>query len=285
MSVADTGRPGRSTKPGPPGSDRVHRAVRAEISRAHRRRGGQPVRVLDVGGGSGVWAVPIAASGCQVTVVDTSPNALAALRGRAREAGVADRVNALQGDAHALVDAVPAAGADLVLGHGLLEVVDDVNAAVRQLAEATVPGGAVSVLVAGRYGAALALAHAGRLAQARAVLTDVAGRSGPTDPLQRRLDPAGLRRLLGTTPLSIELVQGDGVFEGWLPDAVPETSAPGGGAGEELVALADLVATTPELLALAARLHALARRPDPADGGEEAPARPAAHPHERHPAW
>jgi S-adenosylmethionine-dependent methyltransferase len=269
MSVADTGRPGRSTEPRPAGSDCVHRALHVEISRAHRRRGGHPVRVLDVGGGSGVWAVPIAASGCQVTVVDTSPNALAALRGRAREAGVADRVNAIQGDAHALVDAVPTAGADLVLGHGLLEVVDDVGAAVRQLAEATAPGGAVSVLVAGRYGAALALAHAGRLAQARAVLTDPAGRSGPSDPLQRRLDPTGLRRLLGLTRLSIELVQGDGVFEGWLPDAVPEASAPGGGAGEELVALSDLVATTPELLVLAARLHALARRPDAARTSEE----------------
>jgi len=261
MRVADAGRSGQWSEVGMPRSDSaVQRALRGEIERARRRRGGLPVRVLDVGGGSGVWAVPMAAAGCQVTVVDTSPNALAALRGRARDAGVADRVTATQGDVHALVDAVPAAGADLVLGHGLLEVVDDVAAAVGQLAEAVVPGGALSVLVAGRYGAALALAHAGRVNQARAVLTDPVGRSGPTDKLQRRLDVVGLRGLLESAArLSIELVQGDGVFEGWLPGAVLQSAA---GGGDGVAELAGLVAGTPELLVLAARLHVLARRPE-----------------------
>jgi SAM-dependent methyltransferase len=242
------------------GGDRaVRRALRAELARARERRGDDPVRVLDVGGGSGAWAVPLAAAGCAVTVVDTSPNALAALRGRVREAGVADRVTATQGDVHALVDAVPAAAADLVLGHGLLEVVDDVALAVVQLAGAVVPGGALSVLVAGRYGAAVAQAHAGRLAQARAVLTDPAGRAGPSDALQRRLDELGLRGLLESAAgLSVELVQGDGVFEGWLPSAVLEAE-PGGPEG--LAELADLFAGTPELLVLASRLHVLARRP------------------------
>ena len=48
-------------------------ALRAEFRLALARRADQPVRVLDVGGGSGVWAVPMAAAGCAVTVVDTSP--------------------------------------------------------------------------------------------------------------------------------------------------------------------------------------------------------------------
>ena len=200
----------------------------------------------------------MAAAGCQVTVVDISPNALAALRGRAREAGVAERVTAVQGDVHSLTEAVPAAASDLVLGHGLLEVVDDVAAAVGQLTLATEPGGAVSVLVAGRHGAALALAHAGRLTQARTVLTDPEGRSGPTDPLQRRLDVSGLRGLVESgAGLAVELVQGDGVFENWL---AVETQGSGGG-GDGLAELADVVSATPELLVLAARLHMVARRP------------------------
>jgi SAM-dependent methyltransferase len=202
----------------------------------------------------------MAVAGCQVTVVDVSPNALAALRGRAREAEVAERVTAVQGDVQSLTDAVPAGAADLVLGHGLLEVVDDVAAAVGQLAVATEPGGAVSVLVAGRHGASLALAQAGRLVQARTVLTDPVGRSGPTDPLQRRLDVPGLRGLLESSAgLAVELVQGDGVFENWLG---VEPSGPGGG-GEGLAELADVVSATPELLVLAARLHVVARRPVP----------------------
>lgn len=260
MNMAAAGDSGQLPEAGSPGSGAaVRRALQAEVDRARQQRGGEPVRVLDVGGGSGVWAVPMAAVGCQVTVVDTSPNALAALRGRAREAGVADRVVAVQGDVQALTDAVPPGGADLVLGHGLLEVVDDVVAAVGQLAEATLPGGAVSVLTAGRYGAALGQAHAGRLPQARAVLTDPAGRTGAADPLQRRLDPVALCELLESAGrLAIELVQGDGVFEGWLPAAVLE-SDPSGADG--LAELEQVVAGTPELLVLAARLHVLARRP------------------------
>jgi SAM-dependent methyltransferase len=251
---------GRPPEPGEglPGVDGpVRRALRAEVQRAGERRAGAPVRVLDVGGGSGVWAVPMAAAGCTVTVVDTSPDALAALRGRAVRAGVADRVRAVQGDAHALAEVVPSAGADLVLGHGLLEVVDDIAGVVMGLAEAVVPGGAVSVLVAGRHAAALAHAHAGRLAQARTVLTDPAGRWGSGDPLQRRLDEAGLRGLLESAAgLSVELVQGDGIFHGLLPAAVSET------APSELESLEALVAGNPEFLVLAARLHVLARRPD-----------------------
>lgn len=247
-----------ATAEGLPAADGpVRGALRAEVQRARERRAGAPVRVVDVGGGSGVWAVGMAIAGCTVTVVDTSPDALAALHGRAVRAGVADRVQGVQGDAQTLSEVVPAASADLVLAHGLLEVVDDIAGVVVQLAEAVEPGGAVSVLVAGRHAAALAHAHAGRLAQARTVLTDPAGRWGPGDPLQRRLDEAGLRGLLESAAgLSIEIVQGDGIFHGLLTSAVSEVSP------SELETLELLVASNPEFLVLAARLHVLARKPD-----------------------
>ncbi|HZZ50810.1 MAG TPA: methyltransferase domain-containing protein [Pseudonocardia sp.] len=233
----------------------VHRALHAEVERARRRRGDQPVRVLDVGGGSGAWAVPMAAAGCAVTVVDTSPNALAALQGRAREAGVGSRVVALQGDVLTLADVVPEADADLVLGHGLLEVVDDVDSTLANLAAATRPAGAVSVLVSGLYGAVIAQVHAGRVSQANAVLADPRGRTGQQDPLQRRLSLAAAREVLQATEgLSVELVQGDGVFEGWLP-AAAWASDP-----DDLAELEAAMARTPELLVLAARLHLMARK-------------------------
>ena len=44
---------------------------------------GTPLRVLDVGGGSGMFAVPLARLGHDVTVVDPSADALATLRRRA----------------------------------------------------------------------------------------------------------------------------------------------------------------------------------------------------------
>jgi SAM-dependent methyltransferase len=214
--------------------------------------------VLDVGGGSGAWAVPLAKAGCAVSVVDPSPNALAALVRRARDAGVHDLVTAVSGDVDALADVAPVAQADLVLGHGLLEVVDDVASAVRAMAQATAPGGAVSVLVAGRLAAVLARTLAGRLAEARAVLTDPDGRFGPDDALRRRLDAASLRRALAAEPeLHLELLQGDGVLEGWVPGAVRDGGPAMAGPISELE---ECAAAEPALIDVAARLHAISRR-------------------------
>ena len=236
----------------------ARRAVEAEVARVRAERPGSAPRVLDVGGGSGAWAVPLARLGCAVTVVDASPNALAALQRRAREAGVAQLVTAVQGDVDALVEVAPAAAADLVLGHGLLEVVDDPARAVAALRAAAAPGAAVSVLVAGRHAAVLSRTLAGRLAEARALLTDPDGRLGPDDALRRRLDAATLTALLGDGGLRVELLQGDGVLEGWVPGAVRD----GGPAAARAVAeLEELATGTVALRDVAARLHAVARRP------------------------
>jgi S-adenosylmethionine-dependent methyltransferase len=192
-----------------------------------------------------------------VTVVDPSPNALATLHRRAAEAGVQDLVSPVQGDADSLADAVPAASADLVLGHGVLEVVEDVASAVRALADATAPGGAVSVLVANRYAAVLVRALAGRLGEARLILDDPGGRFGEVDPLLRRFDTEGLVALLETSGLSVELVQGDGVVADLIPGGVLEIHP---GAADQLAELELSAAGRVPLRDVASRLHALARR-------------------------
>src|SRR5690348_4574613 len=86
--------------------------------------------VVDIAGGS---PVRLAVLGRRVTVVDPSPDALAAAGRRADEQGVADRVTALQGDLTDLLDLVPAGSVDLVLCHGVLGLVDDPAAALRTL--------------------------------------------------------------------------------------------------------------------------------------------------------
>lgn len=236
--------------------DAVRLALDTELAAVRRRRA-EPPRVLDVGGGSGVWAVPLAAAGCLVTVVDPSPNALATLQRRAVEAGVADLVSAVQGDTDALADLVPAGGADLVLGHGVLEFVDDLGAAVSQLAGAAAPGGAVSVLVVNRYAALINRVLAGRLVDARQLLDDPDGQL-PGDTLLRRFDVDSLRATLSTAGLDVELLQGYGVVADLVPGAVLEGNP---GAAEALAQLEMAAATRPPLRDVASRLHALARRP------------------------
>jgi SAM-dependent methyltransferase len=236
----------------------AERVLAAEVGRLRDARPGSPPRVLDVGGGSGAWAVPLARLGCAVTVVDSSPNALAALERRARESGVHHLVTPRQGDVDALAEVVAEGAADLVLGHGLLEVVDDPVRAVAALAAATAPGAAVSLLVANRHAAVLSRTVTGRLAEARALLTDPDGRLGPDDALRRRLDTATLTALLDTAGLRIEVLQGDGVLEGWVPGAVRDG---GPSATRAIAELEELAVHVPALRDVATRLHALARRP------------------------
>ncbi|SMD10806.1 class I SAM-dependent methyltransferase [Kibdelosporangium aridum] len=236
--------------------DAVRRVLYAELAAARDRRAGEPPRVLDVGGGSGVWAVPLAAAGCAVTVVDPSPNALATLHRRAQEAGVVDSITALQGDSDALAQLIPAGSVDLVLGHGVLEVVDDPKTTIAAMAEATAPGGLVSVLVANRYAAILHRAISGRIVEARRLLDDPAGQL-VEETLSRRYDITGLNQLLVDGGLKVELVQGHGVFSDLVPGSVLDSNP---GAAEALAQLELAASTTSPLLDVAARLHALGRR-------------------------
>jgi S-adenosylmethionine-dependent methyltransferase len=87
----------------------------------------RPLRVLDLGGGTGGTAVPLAEAGHEVIVVDPSLDALASLRRRAAEAGLSDTLVSTQGDADDL-RAILKARVDLVCLHGTLEVVDDPGA-------------------------------------------------------------------------------------------------------------------------------------------------------------
>src|SRR6201999_2701882 len=130
--------------------------------------------VLDIGGGTGGFAVRVAGLGHRVTVVDPSPDALAALARRAREVGV--EVAGQQGDLTSLPDLVEPGSTDLVLCHGVLEVVTDPAAALAAIGTTLRPGGTLSLLVAQRHAAVVARAMAGHFAQAKALLE-----AGPGD--------------------------------------------------------------------------------------------------------
>ena len=146
----------------PPGGDPGRR-------RAHRvdRRDRPAPTVVDVGGGSGTRAVPLAVHGRRGDggrlvggrAGDPAPPGRGR-RGRRPGQRRAGR-RRVAGVGH------PAGGADLVLCHHLLEEVDDPAAVVAALAAAVRPGGQVSVLVAGRLGAVVGQTLAGRFARGR----------------------------------------------------------------------------------------------------------------------
>jgi SAM-dependent methyltransferase len=230
-------------------------AVWAVLRRELDRHADRELTVLDVGGGTGGFAVPLAEAGHAVTVVDASPDALAALTRRAADAGVAGRVRAVQGDGDALAGLVEPGSVDLILCHAVLEVVDDPAGVVGAITTALRPGGAVSLLVAGRAAAILGRAINGHVRSASAVAGDPEGRAGLRDTLRRRYDAASATELLSAAGLRVEETHGVRVLTDLLPAAVVE---------EDPQAVLDLelqLSAQPPFRDIASQLHLFARRP------------------------
>jgi len=219
--------------------------------------GTSPLRVVDAGGGSGGFAVPLAELGHDVTVVDPSPDSLAALERRAAETGTAARIVAVQGDVAGLAEVVPAASADLVLCHSVLELVDDPAAALQAVAQVLRPGGVASILVANRVAAVVARVAAGRIAEARRLLDDSTGSAGDGDPLLRRFAVDELHALAVAAGLRPQLTHGVRVFADVVPPALVDGDPD---AARELLELEHAAADRADFLAVATQLHLLADR-------------------------
>jgi S-adenosylmethionine-dependent methyltransferase len=213
---------------------------------------GTPLRVLDVGGGSGMFAVPLARLGHDVTVVDPSADALATLRRRADTAGAGERVRGVQGDGDLLHEVLPAAdtgGYDLALCHYVLEVVDDPAVTLGEISRALRPGGQVSVATANRAGAVLGRAVAGHPVEALALFED--------------RDPAPTRRRFTPQDL-LALVEGAGLRPGpWRGVSVVADllEASSGAEPRAVHALELALAEESPYRDIASGLHVLAARP------------------------
>lgn len=235
----------------------VWKVLRAALEQRQAEAGGAELDVLDVGGGTGGFAVPLAERGHRVTVLEPSPDALASLDRRVAEAGVGDRIRAVQGDASNIRDVVGSAQVDAVLCHGVLEYVEDPAEVAADLAAALRPGGLASVLVSNRNAVVLSRAVAGHIAEARHAFDDPAGRWGGRDPLPRRFAPAEVAALVTGAGLEIRSTHGVRVFSDLVPSAVVEGET---ATFEALVELEAAVSEHPAFLALANRVHVLAAR-------------------------
>jgi SAM-dependent methyltransferase len=185
-----------------------------------------------------------------VTVVDISVDALATLTRRSVEGGVAEHIVGLQGDLENHFDALAEGSFDLVLAHGILEVLDDSPAAFTVMAGVLAPGGVLSVLVTNPAAAVISRALAGDVVAALKDLADL-------DDRESRVGPASVRALCAAHGLQVESVQGVGVFTELIPGA--SLDAPG--VRDALAELEAGSATRSPFTEIASRQHLLARRP------------------------
>ena len=252
--------------------------VLTEVIAARVAQVGRPsLDIVDVGAGTGGYAVSLASGGHRVTVVDPSPDALAAAQWRAAEASVS--LTDVQGEAADLPSLVGAASADLVICHNVLEYVDSPAAALAAVARVLRPGGTVSVLAANTVAAVLQRALAGRYAEARALLPDTglpdtglpgtglpgtgqAGaderhveRTAPTAGAARRFTLPELTALITGAGLRVGDTHGIRIFSGLLPGAGADPTTV-----DALRELEEAAATCPPLRDIATRLHVLGHR-------------------------
>ena len=233
--------------------------------------------IVDAGGGTGGFAVPLANLGHSVTVIDPSPDSLAAAQRRAAEQNVPLR--AVQGEAADLAALAGEQSADLVLCHSVLEYVDSPTAAMAAIAAVLRPGGAVSVLTASAVAAVIHRALAGRFDEARRLLTGIgpgadgngaapdgrrpagtgaaAGGRGPAGPGPRRFTLAGVTSLIEQAGLRPGAALGVRVFADLVPRVVADADP---GAEHALQGLEVAVSAHPAFHDFAAQFHVLGYR-------------------------
>ena len=231
--------------------------LRDVVSARAAEAGRAALDIVDVGGGTGGLAVPFAALGHSVTVIDPSPDALAAAQRRAAEAGAA--LTAVQGEAASLDSVVGPKSADLVICHNVLEYVDSPADAMTAIAAVLRPSATVSVLAANTVAAVLHRALAGRFTEARQLLGGEAAGAGAgtgTGP-PRRFTLPELTRLIEAAGLRAGQSHGLRIFSGLVPGALLDAD-PGG--SEALRALEAAAAVAPPLRDIAAQLHLLGHR-------------------------
>ncbi|MEU9885637.1 methyltransferase domain-containing protein [Sphaerisporangium sp. NPDC051017] len=230
-------------------------ALRAALAERAGAAGRERLDIIDAGGGTGGFAVPLAGLGHAVTVVDPSPDSLAALERRAAEAGVT--VTGIQGDAADLRELLPAGSADLVLCHSVLEYVEDPAGALAAVAGLLRPGGVISVLAANPVATAIHRSLTGHFDEARQALADPSGRWGEHDPTPRRFSGEALAGLLSAAGFTPGEARGVRVFADLVPGRLLDGEP---GAARALVALEQAAAAHPVLRDIATQLHLFGHR-------------------------
>jgi S-adenosylmethionine-dependent methyltransferase len=110
-------------------------------------------RILDIGGGTGIWAVKLARAGHDVTCADLSHKMVDVARAKAEEEGVTDRVKCLRSDLQDLKEFGEAEFAMVWAQGDPLSYVPDPVLAVKNVARVLKPGGLFVASVDSKFAA------------------------------------------------------------------------------------------------------------------------------------
>jgi S-adenosylmethionine-dependent methyltransferase len=204
----------------------------------------QPREVVDLGGGTGGIATSLAALGHQVTVIDPSPDALASLERRTADDGLSGHIRGVQGDASDLTDIVGVAGADVMVCHRVLEVLDSPGDALAAMASVLRPGGVLSLVVSQRHSLVLTQALGGHIALARRTFADPS-----------RFDHDQVVDLVKASGFLVVASHGIGAIADHVPESVIDAEP---GAYAELIALEAEISSDPAFRAVAPLVHVFA---------------------------
>ena len=179
---------------------------------------GEPLRVLDAGGGTGALGLRLAERGHALTLLDPSAAMLAIARAKAAHAGVAGRCRFLQATVEALPGAPEGERFDVILCHNVLEYVADAAAVVRGLRATLRPGGLLSLVAMNSYALPLrSLLQRGEPEEALTALGqhEFTNRFGIT---ARTFEPAALVALVRDASLTLAAWYGLRMFYDYTAD-------------------------------------------------------------------
>lgn len=169
-----------------------YRVVQETLARTCAMVRTGPLRVLDVGGGDGGDAIPLAQQGHDVTVLDFSAPLLAGVESAAEGLALHDRLRTVHCDLADLADLASAelGSFDVVLCHNVLQYCASTTSTVSTLAALLGDSGALSLLAPNPASDVLVAAmRKGKLPEALALLSASMVRTATFDRDVPRIEP------------------------------------------------------------------------------------------------